>query len=137
MDTKEMDYDEEDSTAPDPDTLLAEANRRLIEAEIIVAATAAGYADPHDAVTLAANAVNINSDGQVEGATEAVAALLEQKPYLAGQTQPRFTVPGDGGAGGPPLITREALKEMTPGEVNRARKQGLLDHLTNPGGRFQ
>jgi hypothetical protein len=72
------------------------ANATARRAAIVSEAHQAGAVDPDAVVALLPkDAVTVGDDGQVTGAKDAVAALLEQKTYLVGERQPG---PGDGGA---------------------------------------
>jgi len=92
----------------DVEALQAQVRRSAIQAAVIAAAARAGIADPEDAVRLAdLEGVEIDEDGTVSGADEAVAALVEAKPYLRGeQAGPtpgvRPLKPGDEGPPGGP-----------------------------------
>lgn len=116
------------------DEALAHARDLMIRAALLQAATAAGAVDPDAVVQLADRSeVTIDDTGAVTGADTAVKALLDTKPYLV-KTDPASSptsgaAPNSGRntAGG--QITREQLTQMTPDEIDTARREGKLDHL--------
>ena len=79
------------------------------------AATAAGFADPSDALTLAA-AIELDDNGQPVGVAEAVAALLAAKPHYAAATGTPQLDPTNGarmgGAGNQPVSDVQRLAEL-------------------------
>jgi hypothetical protein len=78
---------------------MAAANARLIRAEVIAAAAAAGAVDTDAVVALLAEgAVTVADDGTVTGAEEAVKALLEAKPWLKATATSGNNGGFDGGA---------------------------------------
>lgn len=81
----------------------AKANARIVRAEVRAAA-AGRLADPADALQfLDLSQFEVDDDGNVDTdeITDAIADLLQRKPYLAAQTQPpkRFQGGADGGQG--------------------------------------
>ncbi|MTV47754.1 hypothetical protein GJ688_01995 [Heliobacillus mobilis] len=65
---------------------LETANRRLIDAEIKLAAHSAGFIDPADAVALVERTgIKLDDAGNITGVKEAVEALVKSKPHLAGK----------------------------------------------------
>ena len=65
---------------------LAKANERLINAEIKIAAQAARFVDPGDAVALVDRTnVQIDDAGKITGVKEAVETLAKAKPHLIGK----------------------------------------------------
>ncbi len=103
---------------------ITTANERLVRAEAIAAAAAAGFNDPTDAVALMDRSeVAVDEDGNVAGVTEAVTALAAAKPHLVGSRKPH-PGGGDGGArppGGAPDF-RTADKDTLAAEL---AKHGL------------
>lgn len=93
------------------------------------------FADPEDARTfLTAQADDFVTGGKVdiEAINEALADLLEKRPYLAAATQgdgKRFKGSADSGSrtGQPAQFTGEQVKKMTPDQIVDAQKKGLLD----------
>lgn len=68
---------------------LEAANTRLINAEIKVFAVQAGFVDPADAVALVdKSGIQVDEQGNVTGAKEAVEALTKAKPHLVGTGRP-------------------------------------------------
>lgn len=77
-----------------------EAERRMLDARILVAASKLGFADPNDALALADRSA-IGEDGS--GIEDALKAVLKAKPYLKGaqpQAAPQSVGNPQGGAGG-------------------------------------
>jgi len=86
--------------------------------------------DPEVALGLLKKDVDFDDSGAPIGADTAIEALLEAKPYLAGEVR----APGsaDLGARGEQgaQITRDDLKNMSSAEIKKAHDEGKLDHLT-------
>jgi hypothetical protein len=102
------------------DAALSEANDRLIQSAFVAEAAKAGVAHPADAFNLAdIGSVTINDGGEVEGAAEAIATLVEAgRLVMTGKPQaPKL----DGGAGSG---ERQGQKKtaLTPDELEVARK---------------
>lgn len=74
-------------------------------------------------------ALKVGDDGKVEGLAEAVAALKAARPVLFKGTPTAGTA--DGGTRGQPGLTREAIKNMKPEEIN-ARWEEVSKALSNP-----
>lgn len=115
---------------PDPDALkaegrkqaLAEANARIVRAEI-KAAAAGKLADPTDAVAfIDASEIDVDDDGNVDedAIADAIADLLKKKPHLAVQDGKRFKGSADGGA-------RKGSTKSIDDQIAEAEKAG--DHL--------
>lgn len=78
---------------------LTAANTRLVNAEIKVFAMQAGFVDPADAVALVDRAnIQVDEQGNVTGAKEAIDALAKAKPHLLGNGKPGGS-PGSAGNG--------------------------------------
>jgi len=127
----------------DPDAIRAEATReatakanaRLVRAELKAAATGK-MADPTDVlVYLDPAQFEVSEDGEVDATelADAIDELLTKKPHLAAATRPRFQGSGDGGAArtpaGPTQLTREALQNMSPDEIVKAKREGRLKNI--------
>ena len=111
-----------DAARKERDTAIANANRRLIQAEFIAIAARAGVAHPEDAVALADRAgVVIDEGGKVAGVEDAVRALVDAgRLPLVGKPQ----APGlDGGAGGGDR--KSDLPSLTADEIAVAKRMGL------------
>lgn len=81
----------------DSKAVLETANKRLVDAEIKVLAKDAGFADVTDAVALIdRTSIQVDDQGNVTGAKEAVEALAKAKPHLLGEGKPDST-PGSTG----------------------------------------
>lgn len=114
------------------DQALNHARDLMVRAALLHAATAAGAVDPEAVVQLADRSeVTIDDAGAVTGADTAVKALLDTKPYLVKNTEGPSSgaAPNSGRnpAGG--QITRDQLTQMSPDEIDTARREGKLDHL--------
>ena len=102
------------------------------EAEIRAAATGK-LADPSDALRL----LDVDTLESPDAIASAIDSLIESKPYLSGQTPPRFGGTADAGPRGvspesigkPSQLTRDDLRSMTPTEIERARAEGRFDDL--------
>ncbi len=80
---------------------LDKANTRLINAELKVFASQAGFADPSDAVALVNRSdLKVDDDGNVTGAKEAVEALIAAKPHLKGTAGDSTNTGDSGGSSG-------------------------------------
>lgn len=78
-------------------TATERAQNALINAAVIAEAAKAGAINPQAvAKLLDKTSLTVGDDGQVEGAAEAVTALLEAEQYLVGPSTPN---PGPGGGG--------------------------------------
>lgn len=101
------------------------AQRTLTDAAIIAAA-ASKLADPTDAVALIDRAqIEFDSDGTPSNVADLVKALVEAKPHLASKTTTSVDQ-GARGGGADGQISREALKGMSPEQVNKALSEGKL-----------
>lgn len=117
------------------DEALAEANMRILKAE--VRAGAAGkLADPTDALQfIDLSSFEVSNDGVVDTAViaQAIEELLKGKPYLAAQGGSRFQGDADSGprnvGGSTRQLGQSDLDGMTAQEINDARKAGQLDKL--------
>lgn len=106
----------------DADVKVKEANKaadaKLIKAEMKALAVKEGIVDI-DGLTLAdLSKVKFNDKGELEGATESIAALKEGKPYLFGSASTSSTTK-------PPPVTQPGTKratEMTDEEYAAAEK---------------
>ena len=118
----------EGKSTPEPGK--PDADMRVLKAEIKAAAVGK-MADPSDAYKfLDLDALDADD---ADAIAKAVDELLEAKPYLAAKSGPRFQGSGDGGAAGTkpvlPQLTREDLKNMTPAQINEAKRAGQLNSL--------
>lgn len=117
------------------DEALAEANMRILKAE--VRAGAAGkLADPTDALQfIDLSSFEVSNDGVVDTdvIAQAIEELLKEKPYLAAQSGSRFQGDADSGprnvGGSTRQLGQSDLDGMTAQEINDARKAGQLDKL--------
>lgn len=121
------------NTAPDS-TVDKKADRRIVRSEVKAAAKGV-LADPKDALTfldLDQFEVDENGDVDEDDIVEAIAELVEKKPYLAAQGGRRFQGTAGGGAGNrsrPKQLTQADLDRLTPEQIVDARRKGQLDGL--------
>lgn len=133
-----------DDDKPDPEKIRseakAEATAELMHSRVldkIEAKAGKLFADPDDAAALLMkdrDADEFLDDGKidVEAIQDALKELLEKKPYLAAQSGKRFQGGADGGArkdSRPAQLTRADLAQMSPQEIEKARKEGRLVDL--------
>lgn len=113
---------------------LAAANTRILKAEVRALA-ASRLADPEDALRfLDLTDFDVTDTGDVDRAaiTAAIESLVTSKPYLSAQGGGRFQGAGDGGARNaqkPSQISEAELAQMSPEQINKARREGRLDRL--------
>lgn len=127
---------ERDQAKAAAEAAIRRANDTLIRASVIAAAASAGAVD-HDAVAalIDRNGIAVTDDGAVTGVTEAVAALLEAKPYLVGKAGTTTPTPTPGAANGGVMpgtggtLTEAQLAGMTPDQIAEAFTKGELNHL--------
>ena len=104
-------------------TVMQSANKRITQAQFIAEAAKAGATHPEDAYALADKAgVSVAEDGTVQGAAEAVAALVAGG-RLVMSGKPR-AADLNGGAGGGDRPSDGAVK-LTPEELDTAAKMGI------------
>ncbi|MFD3498790.1 hypothetical protein [Streptomyces sp. NPDC058678] len=137
-----------DGDQPDPEAIvrqaeqaaLSKANARIIRAEV-KAAAAGKLADPADAYRFLDLAqFEVDDDGNVDADEigDAIADLIQSKPYLAAQSgtpKPRFEGTADSGArkgtGRPAQLTEADVKRLSAAgkhaEIVQARNDGRLD----------
>ena len=113
---------------------LAKANERILRSELRLAAKGK-LADPADAqlyIDLAEFDVAETGEVDTDALEAAIDDLITRKPHLAAQRS-RFQGNADQGAKGseraPSQLTEAELANMTPAEVNEARRTGRLDTL--------
>jgi hypothetical protein len=137
-----------DGDQPDPEAIvrqaeqaaLSKANARIIRAEV-KAAAAGKLADPADAYRFLDLAqFEVDDDGNVDADEigDAIADLIQSKPYLAAQSgtpKPRFEGTADSGArkgtGRPAQLTEADVKRLSKegkhAEILKARDDGRLE----------
>lgn len=106
------------------------ANKRLMDVAIREAGMELKAVKPeHLPRLIDTSSVTVGDDGQVTGASEAVAAFLEANPEYVGK--PRVKDPVDLGARGPApgQISREELRSMSPAEIVKAQNEGRLNDV--------
>jgi len=111
------------------------ANRALMRAAVMAAATKLGAVDP-DAVLqlLPSDAIEIDGD-TVRGVDAAVKALLESKPYLVapkGPPKPAAGSADQGARGSATGVTREQLKTMSAAEIARLPASVIDKAMSEP-----
>lgn len=111
------------------------ANARIIKSELRLAAKGV-LADPADALAfIDLSDFTVSEDGDVDSdaLNEAIAELIANKPHLAAGKPNRFDGGADQGAKGrdakPSQLSEADLQNMSPAEVNQARKDGRLSKL--------
>jgi len=109
----------------DRDALAAKVNDKLIKAEIRMQAAQLGFTNPEDAYHLADIAgLEVDEDGNVKGAAEALQELAKNKPYLLKPEGQRPAPPKtDAGVGNAPA----------GGEALTAGEQSLIQLAANSG----
>ena len=135
LDGKESEHATEQAKRETEQAALAKANDRILKSEVKAAAKGV-LADPQDAYKfLDLESFEVDNDGNVDedAIAKALADLITKKPYLAAQGGKRFQGTADGGARNdaatPSQLSASDLDSMTPGEVNKARREGRLDNL--------
>ena len=109
--------DRADAAEKERDEAVTRANNTLIRSAVVNEAAKQKAVDPDVVLALLPDdAVSITDDGEVEGAEEAVKALLESKPFLLGDQKKASA--GDSGGG-----VREDTPTMTPEEVRNLAKK--------------
>lgn len=109
-----------------------QAQETRLHNAVLAEAAKKGVIDPDAAVQLLDRSLlEWDDDGNPTNIAEAMDSLLDDRPYLAGQHGGRPNGSADQGARGRPAgsLTREDLKTMSPEQINKARKEGQLDHL--------
>ncbi|MEE8702048.1 hypothetical protein [Bifidobacterium crudilactis] len=132
----EQEYEESKKAQALKDSLLQQANERIVKAE--VRACAAGkLSDPSDALRfIDLSKFSVSEDGEVDAdaISSAIGELIASKPYLGAQgstgngvgiTPPSGRRDGDR----PVQLTRADLKGMSPAEIVKAQADGLLADL--------
>jgi vacuolar-type H+-ATPase subunit I/STV1 len=132
----EQEYQESKKAQALKDSLLQQANERILKAE--VRASAAGkLSDPSDALRfIDLSKFSVSEDGEVDSdaISSAISELIESKPYLGAQgstgngvgiTPPSGRRDGDS----PVQLTRADLKGMSPAEIIQAQADGRLADL--------
>ena len=135
---KEAEYAEAQKARDVEAAALAKANEKIVRAEI-KAAAAGKLADPSDALRyLDLTKFDVDADGGVDesAVNEAIAELIEQKPYLAAQGGRMVTGSANGGArkeSGPGQLTKADVDRMYANrqydEIERARQEGRLNQI--------
>jgi vacuolar-type H+-ATPase subunit I/STV1 len=132
----EQEYEESQKAQALKDSLLQQANERIVKAEI--RACAAGkLSDPSDALRfIDLSKFSVSEDGEVDAdaISSAIGELIASKPYLGAQgsngngvgiTPPSGRRDGDR----PVQLTRADLKGMSPAEIVKAQADGRLADL--------
>lgn len=111
------------------------ANQRILRAEL-KAAAAGKLADPSDAAAfIDLSQFEPGADGEFDASeiSEAISDLVKRKPHLAVKAGGFEGGDSGGGSASRRQLTRDALKHMTPAQINKAREEGRLDRLLNGG----
>ena len=110
------------------------ANERILRSELRAAATGK-LADPSDAalfLDLSTFEVSDSGDVDTDALSDAINDLLTRKPHLAATPKARFDGDADQGARGETpkrQVTRAEFDNMTPVEINQARRDGRLNKI--------
>ena len=132
----EQQYEESKKAQALKDSLLQQANERIIKAE--VRASAAGkLSDPSDALKfLDLSKFSVSEDGEVDSDAigSAIGELVESKPYLSAKSpigNGVGIIPPSGRRDGdrPSQLTREDLKAMSAEQIVQAQADGRLSAL--------
>ena len=108
------------------------ANERILRSELRAAATGK-LADPSDAALyINLTDFDVGDDGEVDSDAlgDAIDDLLTRKPHLGAAPLKRFEGSGDQGASRatkPSQLTGTDLANMSPAEINKARRDGRLE----------
>jgi hypothetical protein len=114
----------------DAEKAVTRANQRLIQAEILAAATKHKAIKPeHLHRLIDTDTVTVGDDGQVTGAEEAVQAFLEANPEYVGKAAPAGDVDQGARKPAPNQLTREDIASMSPDEIRKAVKEGRAGSL--------
>lgn len=122
------------SSTTDSTTVDKKTDRRIVRSEVKSAAKGV-LADPKDALTfldLDQFEVDENGDVDEDEIAEAIAELVEKKPYLAAQGGRRFKGSAGGGAGKQSRtkqLTEADIDRLSPEQIVEARRKGQLDGL--------
>ena len=133
LEGRDQEYAAEQEKQRVKDEALAAANKRILSAELRAAAKGK-LADPTDAALyIDLNEFEVSDDGEVDSdaLASAIDDLLARKSHLAADSR-RFDGAADQGAQGQQRLTQLSaadLQNMTPAEVNQARRDGRLDTL--------
>lgn len=73
--------------------------------------------------------VDPNIDGYADQVSEAVNKVIDANPEIVQVTRGQSSVDPSNTRNGENPITREDLKTMSPEDINKAARDGLLDHL--------
>lgn len=112
------------------DAALQRANDRLIQAEILAAASKHKALKPeHLHRLIDKDAVTIGDDGQVTGAEEAVKAFLEANPEYVGGRAQGSADQGARGSAAANQLTHDDVKKMDSAEIVKAQADGRLATL--------
>lgn len=134
---KEAEYEKAKQVEDINRQAVANANRRVLKAEVRAAASGR-LNDPGDALRyLDLDKFEVGEDGEVDSTAigAAIDQLLETKPYLGKAentpqgvrtTPPSGTRDGDNHQG---QLTRDDLKRMTPQQIVEAQNKGRLNDL--------
>ena len=129
----EAKYEPTDDGAAD---IMKKAHDKILRSEVKAAAKGQ-LADPSDAYRfLDLEQFEVSEDGDVDEdeIAEAIKTLIEEKPYLAAQTQGERRFKGGGGNGvrkdsRPHQLTEQDVDRMSLDQINKARREGRLNDL--------
>lgn len=108
----------------------ARAQEALLRSSVVAEAARKNVIDPDAAVALLdRSAIEFDADGNPTNIADAMDSLLKAKPYLTGGATRGSADLGARGGDGKGQLSRDALKNMTPEQIVKARKDGSLDAL--------
>jgi len=108
----------------------ARAQEALLRSSVVAEAARKNVIDPDAAVALLdRSAIEFDADGNPTNIADAMDSLLKAKPYLTGGSRAGSADLGARGGDGKGQLSRDALKNMTPEQIVKARKDGSLDAL--------
>lgn len=138
LDGKEAEFKADQERRATEAAALVKANDRIRRSEIKAAAKGV-LADPADAYKfLDLDSFEVDDDGNVDESAiaQALADLVEAKPYLSAQGGQRFQGKADSGARNdaakPGQLTKADIARMSPEEIDAAHREGRFDSLLGP-----
>lgn len=114
----------------DREKAISTANQRLLNAEIKLLANELGFVNPDLAIKLVdQSSLEVTDTGEVKGVKEALAVVLQDNPYLKGQTgTPKAGEDFSSGTDTKSLLTMDRIKNMSTDEV-ASRLPEIMDFM--------
>lgn len=107
------------------------ANARVVRSEVRLAAKGK-LADPEDAIAfIDLTQFEVSDEGEVDSAAidDAIAELISRKPHLGVQRPVGSADQGERDSGSVKQVTSAELEQMSPEQINQARREGRLKSL--------